>query len=104
MAQIIDTLAGPLLTSPMNAHSFLRGDLVVIGNDEAGYAVLTVFNVQQIPDAPAKRWIQFEDAAPAVNRAGCGAATGDLFGMEFEANEPLNRVVGGRSTAGGSHS
>jgi hypothetical protein len=103
MARVIDTPSGALLTSPTNAHSFTRGDVVVVGTEEVGYAVLTVVDNRIPVEAPARRWLEFETAT-APNVAGCGAKTGGGFGMEFGANEPLNRVVGGRSGAGGSHS
>lgn len=101
MVRVIDTNdAGALLTSPMNAHSLSRGDVIVLGTEESGYESVTVFNVQIVHDAPARRWVEFAQD-DRVNRAGCGAKTGRLSGIEFGANEPVNRVVGGRSTVGG---
>lgn len=88
MARVIITPAGPLLTSPMNAHSLTRGDQVVIGKDETGYAVLTVCDNRTMADR-GMRWIEFEGSAQA------------RFGSEFGINEPVNRVVGARSGAGG---
>ena len=103
MARQIDTPTGAVLTSPMNAHSFTRGDMVAMGTDEVGYTVVTVIDNRIPHEAPARRWLEFETSA-GPSPVGCGAKTGGGFGMEFDANEPLNRVVGGRSTAGGSHS
>ena len=98
MARVIQGL----LTSPANAHSLGRGDMVMVGNDEAGYAALTVANNTEMRTEHGRRWIEFDTAAPA-SLAGCGGH-GDRFGMSFATNEPLPRVVGGRSSAGGSHS
>lgn len=88
MARVIEGM----LTSPTNAHSHARGDMVMVGTDEAGYAALTVVDNREMPARPGHRWIEFE------------GAEGARFGVVFGTNEPLNRVVGARSTAGGSHS
>ena len=91
MARVINGL----LTSPMNAHSLGRGDVVMVGTDEAGYAALTVADNREMPAAPDARWIEFQ---------GVDETQGNRFGMPFAKNQPLDRVVGARSTAGGSHS
>lgn len=103
VARVIDTPVGALLTSPMNAHTLSRGDQVVIGTEDVGYAVLTVSDNRIPVGEPGSRWIEFETAT-APNVAGCGARTGGGFGIKYDANDPLNRVTGGRSSAGGSHS
>lgn len=98
MARVIDTPSGALLTSPMNAHSFGRGDEMVIGTEGVGYVVLEVRDNRIRADRSGcwieLLWLTADDM---------GGPVGAVFGMEFELNEPLDRVVGARSTAGGSH-
>lgn len=85
MARVINGM----LCSPMNAHSLSRGDVVMVGMQNTGYASLTVLNNGEMPTRQDQRWIEFQ------------VEGGGTFGMAFETNKPLDRVVGARSAAGG---
>lgn len=80
MARVIATPVGDLYTSKANAHAIGRGDRVCIGTDSAGYEVLDVVDNRQT-SRPGVLWLDF-----------------GLFGMEFDTNQPIDRVVGANST------
>lgn len=88
MARVIDTPAGALWCSKMNAGALERRDQVVIGTDEFGHTVLRVADNRtsiepggRVKVEPGKRWIEFEGG----------------FGLLLGVNEPVNRVTGSRS-------
>lgn len=85
MAQLMDTPAGPLLCSRINAGSAIRGDVLVA---EHGYQILRIADVYQ----------QLDTGHVLLHVVTAG--TGFGWRIRIGRNEPVWRAVGAR--AGGT--
>lgn len=85
MAQLMDTPAGPLLCSRINAGSAIRGDVLV---SEQGDRLFRIADVQE----------EFDTSHVFVHLIVAG--TGGRWRIRLGRNEPVWRAVGAR--AGGT--